>query len=134
MAGITHHRDKKTGAVYRYSVESYWDKEKNAPRNKQVYLGKVDPDTGELIPVRRKKKQTEKGKAPKAVTARVAGPYLLLEQLSSKLGLTSLIKKCFGEDALMIMSLIYFLVEKGVPLSRVETWSQVLDTRQHCIQ
>ena len=48
MSSITHHRDKKTGALYRYSVESYWDKEKKAPRNKQVYLGKVDPETGEL--------------------------------------------------------------------------------------
>ncbi len=124
MASITHHQDKKTGAVYRYSVESYWDKEKKAPRNKQIYLGKVDPDTGELIPARRKKKKTEKSKEPKTVTARVVGSYLLLEQLSSKLSLTSLIKKCFGEDALIIMSLVYFLVEKGLPLSRVETWSQ----------
>jgi len=60
MTSITHHQDKKTGAVYRYSVESYWDKEKKAPRNKQVYLGKVDPDTGELIPARRKKKENRK--------------------------------------------------------------------------
>jgi len=52
MTNITHHRDKKTGAVYRYSVESYWDKEKKAPRNKQVYLGKVDPESGELIPAK----------------------------------------------------------------------------------
>ena len=49
MASITHHRDKKTGAIYRYRVESYWDKEKKAPRNRQVYLGKVDPHTNELV-------------------------------------------------------------------------------------
>ncbi|OVE81300.1 hypothetical protein BVY04_03560 [bacterium M21] len=55
MASITHHRDKKTGAVYHYSVESYWDKEKRAPRN-HVYLGQVDPKTGELIPAKRRKK------------------------------------------------------------------------------
>ena len=28
MPNITLHRDKKTDAVYRYSAESYWDKEK----------------------------------------------------------------------------------------------------------
>ncbi len=59
MANITHHRDKKTGAVYRYSVESYWDKEKKAPRNRQVYLGKVDPETGELIPAKRRIKEKD---------------------------------------------------------------------------
>ena len=56
MASITHHRDKKTGAIYRYRVESYWDKVKKAPRNRQVYLGKVDPDTGELVSSRLRKK------------------------------------------------------------------------------
>ena len=43
------HRNKKTGAVYVYSVESYWDKEKKAPRNKQVCLGRLDPETGEVM-------------------------------------------------------------------------------------
>ena len=34
MASIAYHKNKKTGAVYAYSVKSYWDKEKKAPRNK----------------------------------------------------------------------------------------------------
>jgi len=127
MTNITHHRDKKTGAVYRYSVESYWDKEKKAPRNRQIYLGKVDPDTDELIPAKRRKKPEEKKNVSKTtVTARVAGPFLLLEQISSKHGLTKLINKCFGEEAPMIQSLVYFLVQKGLPLSRIETWSQAV--------
>ena len=40
-AHITYQRNKKTGAVYVYSVQSYWDKEKKAPRNKQLYLRKL---------------------------------------------------------------------------------------------
>ena len=38
---ISYQHNKKTGAVYVYSVKSYWDKEKKAPRNKQVYLGNL---------------------------------------------------------------------------------------------
>ena len=125
MANITHHRDKKTGAIYRYSVESYWDKEKKAPRNRQVYLGKVDPDTGELIPAKRRKKLTEKnGHSKASVTARIAGPFMLLEHLSRKHGITKLLKQCFGEEASIIQSLVYFLAQKGLPLSRIENWSQ----------
>ena len=32
--------------TYVYSVESYWDKEKKRPANKQVCLGKLDKETG----------------------------------------------------------------------------------------
>lgn len=125
MTNITHHRDKKTGAVYRYSVESYWDKEKKAPRNKQVYLGKVDPESGELIPAKPRKKTAQKNTTPKTtVTTRVAGSFLLLEQIASNLGLNKLLNKCFGDEAAMIQSLVYFLVQKGLALSRIETWSQ----------
>ena len=45
MAYQTRHIDKKTGAIYVYSVESYWDKEKKAARNKQVCLGRLNEET-----------------------------------------------------------------------------------------
>jgi len=125
MASITHHRNKKTGAIYRYAVESYWDKEKKAPRNRQVYLGRVDPDTGDLIPVNKRKKANEPTPNSDEFSAisRVAGPFFLLEQITQKFQLDKLIKTCFGDDALTIKSLVYFLVQKGVALSRVESWS-----------
>ena len=56
MSSITHHRDKKTGRTYVYRVESYWDKEKKAPRNKQICLGRLDSKTGEIIPSKRNRK------------------------------------------------------------------------------
>ena len=125
MASITHHRDKKTGAIYRYRVESYWDKEKKAPRNKQVYLGKVDPHTGELVSSKtRKGNPTVVSKdSNTTLISKIVGPYLILEQISKKLKLDHLISKCFGQEAPMIQSLVYFLVQKGLALSRVEPWS-----------
>jgi len=127
MASITHHRNKKTGAVYVYSVESYWDKEKRAPRNKQVCLGKLDPETGEVIPSqRRKKKVVERAVASSGVTAssRVAGPSLILEKLTGMLGIERLLSKCFPDDCNMILSLVHYIVHKGGALSRAETWSK----------
>jgi len=124
MTSITHHRDKKTGTVYVYSVESYWDKEKKAPRNKQVCLGKLDPETGEVIPSKRRRKIAERAvSAPGvSVTSRVAGPFLLLEELTGKHGIRGLLKKCFSEDYEFILSLVYYIVHKGAALSRAETW------------
>ena len=52
MACIVYQTDKKTGAKFAYESVSYWDKEKKQPRSKRKYLGKVDPETGEIIPSR----------------------------------------------------------------------------------
>ena len=53
MASIVYQTDKKTGIKYAYESTSYWDKEKKQPRSKRKYLGKVDPETGEIISCRK---------------------------------------------------------------------------------
>lgn len=52
MASIVYQIDKKTGAKYAFESVSYWDKDKKQPRSKRKYLGKVDPETGKIIPSR----------------------------------------------------------------------------------
>lgn len=47
---IVKNKDKRTGTTYVYESESYWDKEKKQPRNKRTLIGKIDEETGELIP------------------------------------------------------------------------------------
>ena len=49
MSCIVYQTDRKTGAKYAYESVSYWDKEKQQPRSRRKYLGKVDPETGEII-------------------------------------------------------------------------------------
>jgi len=47
-------RNKKTGILYAYESESYWDKEKQQPRSRRKIIGKVDEETGEIIPTGKK--------------------------------------------------------------------------------
>lgn len=125
MAGTTIHR-KKSGAAYVYSVESYWDKEKKAPRNKQVCLGRLDEETGELIPSK-KKKQSEDGTAVDTeikASVKVCGPYLLLSKLADDMGLSSALRKSFPDSHQRILSLVFFIAQKGLALSRCEMWSE----------
>ena len=56
MAFVVKHVNKKSGTVYVYRCESYWDKVKKAPRNRQVCIGKEDPKTHEIVPCRAKAK------------------------------------------------------------------------------
>ena len=42
--------DKRSGITYIYDSKSYYDKEKKCSRAKRTLIGKIDPDTGEMIP------------------------------------------------------------------------------------
>lgn len=50
---------KDTDTTYVYESVSYWDAEKRQSRSKRTLLGKIDPETGDIIPTgkrgRRKK-------------------------------------------------------------------------------
>ena len=59
---LVKHTDKRTGVTYVYESESYWDKEKQQPRSHRRMIGKIDPETGEIVPTNgrgRKKKNSE---------------------------------------------------------------------------
>lgn len=64
MASIIKKLNKQTGITYVYESESYWDKEKQQPRSKRKLIGKIDPDTGEIVPTGKKgrpKKESDDG-------------------------------------------------------------------------
>ena len=42
--------NKKMDGTYVDESESYWDKEKQQPRNRRKLIGKIDPVTGEIVP------------------------------------------------------------------------------------
>ncbi len=52
---------KDTDTTYVYESISYWDEEKKQSRSKRRVIGKLDPETGEIIPTgkRGRKKTSE---------------------------------------------------------------------------
>ncbi len=42
--------DKRSGITYVYDSKSFYDKEKKCSRAKRVLIGKLDPDSGQIIP------------------------------------------------------------------------------------
>lgn len=49
--------NKNTGVTYVYDVyENYWDKEKKKYVQKRRLIGKIDPETGQIVPTRSRKK------------------------------------------------------------------------------
>lgn len=52
--------NKERGITYVYESESYWDKELKQPRSHRKLIGKLDPETGNVVPTgtRGRKKAT----------------------------------------------------------------------------
>ncbi len=46
--------DKRVGITYVYESESYYDQEKHQSRSKRKLIGKIDPETGEMVPTGKK--------------------------------------------------------------------------------
>lgn len=53
MARIEHY-DKRVGITYVYESESYYDSENHQSRSKRKLIGKIDPETGEMVPTGKK--------------------------------------------------------------------------------
>ncbi|MGN0277708.1 MAG: hypothetical protein ACI4CZ_11020 [Hominisplanchenecus sp.] len=54
---------KDTDTTYVYESISYWDPEKGQSRSKRTLLGKIDPETGEVVPTG-KRGRSKKVQAP----------------------------------------------------------------------
>ena len=49
---VIYQQNKKSGVIYAYENRSYWDPEKKQSRASRKLLGKVDPQTGDIVPTR----------------------------------------------------------------------------------
>lgn len=47
---VIHQKDKRSGITYVYESVSYWDKEKKQSRSKRRLIGRLDEETGAVIP------------------------------------------------------------------------------------
>ncbi|MDO9507968.1 MAG: hypothetical protein Q7I97_01275, partial [Thermovirgaceae bacterium] len=110
--------NKKTGVTYVYEATSVWDREKKQPRNKQVCIGKLDPETGEFLPSKRLDPEQAAVRDPAVTaTAKIVGPSLLLDQITSELELDKVLKSAFPKAYQQILTMAYCITSRGGPLS-----------------
>ena len=137
MGRLVHHHKKATGVTYVYEItEEYWDKERKQMRNKQVCIDKLDPETGELIPSKRRRSEERPSVAVTASTS-VIGPTLLLDKIARETRLTKTLKHAFPEQWEQIVTLAFFLVCTGNALVHADTWCrnhEVPSTASHASQ
>ncbi len=79
--------DKRSGITYAYESHSYWDPEKKMARAKRKLIGRVDPETGEIIPTDGRNRKKKGPAAP--------------ETKDYKKLYEKLLKKCESQEALI---------------------------------
>ena len=73
----------QSGVVYAYESISEWDPEKKQSRSKRKCLGRVDPDTGEIIPTSGKKGRPSKKAEGAASASEDSNPIEALNKLKA---------------------------------------------------
>lgn len=133
--GIVYQKNKKTGITYVYDNQPYWDKEKQQSRAKRTLIGKLDPETGEIVPTRPYKKD----KTPEHTRSANPGPVpitkiqrsffgasYLLDKIGQMTGVIQDLKSCFPEHYKQILSVAYYLIlEENNALSRFSHWQRL---------
>lgn len=83
--GIIYQHDKRSGITYAYESVSYWDKEKKMSRAKRKLIGRVDPDSGDIIPTdgrnRKAKKKDDEAPDYKKLYEKLSKQYRAQEAL-----------------------------------------------------
>jgi len=101
------------GHIYLYNVDSYWDKEKKQSRQRRTFIGKKNPETGEVVP--------DDG----IRDAREFGNVFLLKDIARRLGLTSDLTAVFPDTWKEILALAYYRICENKALYLCDNW---LDT------
>jgi hypothetical protein len=132
MGAIVYQTNKKTGATYAYESISYWDKDKQQSRARRRCIGRVDPETRQIIPTRKNKtpeavKKSAPGPLPITLAARrFYGATYLFDRIGEEAGVISDLKKCFPDSYRQILSIAYYLIlEDRNSLSRFPRWAAV---------
>lgn len=132
MPAIVRQTDKRTGITYVYESVSFWDRDKQQSRAKRKLIGKIDPETGNVVPTRKKEakakpKVAKPGPVAAAqVTRQFCGATHLLDAIGSATGVADDLKRCFPDRYQQILSIAYYLIlEDKAPLLRFPKWAQL---------
>ena len=133
IVGIIYQTNKQTGITYAYENKAYWDKEKKQSRANRKLIGKVDPNTGEIIPTRAYNKkeadtvEVKPGPVPITQIRRTFyGASYLFDQIGKQTGVYEDLKATFPSYYKQILSIAYYLIlEENNSLSRFSHWEKL---------
>lgn len=130
--GIVYQKNKQTGIIYAYESVSHWDKVKKQSRATRKCIGKIDPETGKIVPSRKSKAKikaeadsvpAKKGPA-NDVRHSYYGATYLFDEIGKNLGIIDDLKHCFPKNYKKTLSAAYYLILEDRNPYRFPKWSK----------
>ena len=135
---IVRQNDKRSGITYVYESTSYGDKEKQQSRSHRKLIGRLDPETGKVVPTKgwgkRRGQSKDKASAPRKRgpvpsihTKRLFyGATYRFDQIGEATGVAADLKTCFPDSYRQIQSIVYYLIlENRNLLFRFAGWAKL---------
>lgn len=127
--------NKSNGVTYIYEARSVWNPAKQRSEQKRVYIGKKDPDTGELIPNKTYYElygdNTSDGVEPslpskpvEVLSSRDYGNIALMQHAADDTGLTKVLKECFPKRWEDILACAMHCCSENEPLYLCKPWAE----------
>lgn len=117
MSSIVYLTNKKTGKVYAYLNESVWDKEKKRCVCKRKCIGYLDPDTGDILPNRKRREK-------ESATVKSVGFSMLFEQVCEKIGLSESLRVASPKNWRRILTCAQYILSEGNRFTGCEHWAE----------
>lgn len=116
---------KNGDKVYvQFTIRAYRNN-KGKPTSERVSIGKLDIDSGKLIPNQRYYELfQEKPRAIGFHTIQKTGTYAVFSGISKQLGLTRLIEKHFGDRADAILTVAHYMLCEGNIMYYLSDWQE----------
>ena len=107
----------KGNSIYVYQVESFWDTDKQQPRQRRVYLGKKAAPRGRSSPSGLRQFTFPRW-------SQDYGHMHLLTQLARRLGLPEMLQQVFPDQADLLLLLAMYEVIEERPLYLFSAWAE----------
>jgi transposase len=122
--GIIKYKSKDT--TYVYYITRIYRNEKGKPTNDRVSIGKIDEETGMLIPNKNYYEfyasSAEQSRQPEIESIKSCGITYAIDGLLNELGLVEIMKKKFPKHADQIIALAEYMLCEGNVMSYYEDW------------
>ena len=120
MSSLVYLKNKKSGVTYVYENISTWNKHKQRADCRRKCIGKLDPETKEIVSTG--KRGLGKGEQL-SVRASIIGDSLLFETVAEKIGILQTLQQSFQHTWAQIITCAYYLLSEGKALCHCGSWS-----------
>ena len=127
--------NKSSGVTYIYEARSIWNPKKQRSEQKRVYIGKKDPETGDLIPNKTYYKlygdesvseasDVKSSKPFEIMSSHDYGNIAIMQHAADDTGLTDTLKECFPDNWDDILACAMHCCSENEPLYLCKPWAE----------